>query len=85
MNRSSFYGVHCTHTKSRADAVVHEGREIVPSVYGQRDGCNTVYIATLEDMRKVGGEICFNEDQTEIWLRLPEGYKFSIRMLEAKE
>ena len=35
-----------------------------------------------EEFRKVGGQIGFNADQTEIELRLPEPYKFSIKFFD---
>lgn len=78
--RSSFYGAHCTHTRQREDAVNHNGRDYVPTIWGQKDGGNTVYVETIEQLRSVGGSICFNEDQTEIHLTLPVGHKFSIQM-----
>lgn len=39
----------------------------------------TKYVDTWEDAKAAGMEVCFNEDQTEINLRLPAPYKFSIR------
>lgn len=78
---SCFYGKHVTHTKLRDDAIVHGGRWMVPTVYGEESG-NTQWVETLTELREAGGTATFNADQTEVWLTLPVGYKFSIKMLE---
>lgn len=67
----------------REDAVKHGDRWIVPTRYGRNDGTDTKWVDTIEGFRAAGGEVCFNEDQTEIELLLPEGYKFSIQMFRA--
>lgn len=79
--RSAFYGNHCTHTRQREDAVQYNGRDYVPTIYGQPEG-NTVWVDSLKKLCEVGGTICFNEDQTEIHLTLPVGHKFSIQMFD---
>ena len=76
---SAFYGQHVTHVRRRSDAVIHHGREYVPTVYGQESG-NTVWVDTIDQLFDVGGLVIFNEDQTEIHLTLPTSHKFSIRM-----
>lgn len=78
---SAFCGLHTTHVRRREDAVIHNGREFVPTVYGQ-DAGNTVWVDSLEKLTAVGGSITFNEDQTEIWLSLPKDHKFSIQMFK---
>jgi hypothetical protein len=75
--RSAFSGNHCTHVYAREDAVIHNGREYVPTVWGQEEG-NTVYVSNMQEFLAAGGKICFNEDQTEIHLVLPVGHKFGI-------
>lgn len=57
----------------REDAVLHMGRYFVPTT-GE-----TKWVSTMEEFRAAGGIFAFNEDQTEIALRLPVGHKFSIR------
>lgn len=81
---SAYCGKHTTHVKRRDDAVIHSGRDFVPTIYGQESG-NTVFVANLEQLHSCGGQITFNEDQTEIWLTLPEGHKFSIQMFNREE
>jgi len=81
MTRAAFTGKHCTHVKSRGDALIHQGREYVPTIYGEKSG-NMVWIDSLEQLKAVGGNIGWNEDHTEIWLTLPEGHKFSCNMFE---
>ncbi len=66
-----------THFIPRADAVWHNGRRIVPTIWGEPEG-NTRYVKSWTDFRDAGGLVTFNEDQTEIYLTLPEGCKFSI-------
>lgn len=39
----------------------------------------TKWVATWEEFIAAGGQVGHNEDQTEITLRLPEPYKFSVR------
>lgn len=65
--------------RMRKDAIIHRGRVFVPTRYGRNDGTDTKWIENLTEFRAAGGILCFNEDQTEITLRLPEGYKFSCR------
>lgn len=60
----------------REDAVKHQGRYIVPTIYGK-----TVWVDTWEQFRKVGGVMCWSEDQTEIELTLPVNHKFSIQFM----
>jgi hypothetical protein len=67
-----------THFKSRDDAVWHRGRRIVPTIYGQPEG-NTKWVGTWEEFIAAGGCTHFNEDQTEIVLTLPAGWKFGCR------
>lgn len=54
------------------DRISH--RYAVPTTSG------TKWVSNMEEFREAGGDICFNEDQTEIELLLPEPYKFSIQM-----
>ncbi len=77
--RSAFYNLHCTHTAARPDAVIYNGREFVPTAN------ETVWVDTLAQLRAVKGDICWNEDQTEVWLRLPAGHKFSCLMFRAED
>jgi hypothetical protein len=39
----------------------------------------TIWVETWEAAKAAGMEVCWNEDQTEIELRLPAPYKFSIQ------
>lgn len=79
--RSAFSGVHVTHTRQRPDAVIHQGRDFVPTVWGTGDeNKDTQYVSTIDQLREKGGNINFNEDHTEIWLTLPERHKFSTKM-----
>ena len=39
----------------------------------------TLWVDTWEAAKAAGMEVCWNEDQTEIELRLPAPYKFSIQ------
>lgn len=39
----------------------------------------TKWVDTWEDAKAAGMEVCHGEDQTEITLRLPAPYKFSIQ------
>lgn len=41
----------------------------------------TKWVSNMTEFYAAGGVVAFNEDQTEIELMLPEGYKFSIQML----
>lgn len=66
---------------NRGDAVVHQGRWYVPTIYGQRSG-NTVWVDSIDQLRTVGGRVCFSEDQTTVTLVLPVGHKFSIKLFE---
>ena len=76
--RSAFSGKYCTHIAAREDAVIHMGREFVPTTN------ETKYVSSLAEMIAAGGTICFNEDQTEIYLTLPVGHKFSIKALDTE-
>lgn len=78
---SAYYGQYTTHTKRRTDAVIHKGRDLVPTVWGIEQG-NTRWVESLAQLKESGGQITFNEDHTEIWLTLPEGYKFGCRMFD---
>ena len=84
-NRSAFSGMHCTHVIAREDAVIHNGREYVPTIYGHPDQENTVWVSDIADLIKVGGSMRFNEDQTEITLTLPVRHKFSIGFFRSME
>lgn len=66
-----------SHFKHRDDAEWHNGRRVVPSRPG------TVYVSTWAEFRQAGGVQNFNEDQTEIVLTLPSGYKFGIQFQDA--
>lgn len=66
-----------THHTPRADAVDWNGRDYVPTVYGQKEG-NTIWVGSWTEFRAVGGCTNFNEDQTEVTLTLPVGHKFSV-------
>jgi len=57
----------------RSDAEKVHGRYIVPT------SAKTQWVHTWADFKAAGGNLCFNEDQTEIELLLPEPYKFSIQ------
>ncbi len=72
---SAYCGQNTTHVKRRPDAVIIKGRELVPTVWGEKEG-NTIWIDGLADMFRVGGIMTNNEDQTEVWLTLPPGHKF---------
>lgn len=39
----------------------------------------TLWVETWDEAKAAGMEVCWNEDQTEIELRLPAPYKFSIQ------
>lgn len=67
-----------THFKARADAIWHQGRRLVPTTYGEREG-DTKWVNNWDEFRQAGGTTHFNEDQTEIYLTLPEGWKFGIQ------
>lgn len=64
-----------THHLRRPDAVWHRGRAYVPTVYGEKTG-NTKWVGSWDEFRAAGGVAHFNEDQTEIVLTLPAGFKF---------
>lgn len=76
---SVYCGLRTTHVARRDDAVIHNGRDYVPTIYGQESG-NTVWVEGLKDAEEKGATFTFNEDQTEIWLTLPVGHKFSTQM-----
>ena len=42
----------------------------------------TKWVSSWEELLAAGGMICFNDDQTEIELLLPEPYKFSIQFMK---
>lgn len=54
----------------RDDAIEHDGRYRVPIT------ATTKFVHTWQEFRDAKGQIVFNEDQTEITLRLPEPYMF---------
>lgn len=81
--KSAYSGHHTTHVARREDAVIWDGGDYVPTIYGQESG-NTVWVTSLAQLQEVGGRITFNEDQTEVWLTLPEGHKFGIQMLRGE-
>jgi hypothetical protein len=70
-----------THHLIREDAVWHDGRPYVPTLWGRESG-NTKWVATWDEFHAAGGRMHFNEDQTEIVLTLPEGSKFSTKFRE---
>lgn len=72
-----------SHYKLREDAIWHAGRRYVPTIYGEASG-NTQWVSTMNELRTAGGTMHFNEDQTEIVLTLPPGWKFSIRFEAGK-
>jgi hypothetical protein len=65
-----------THYKRRDDAVIigreQFRREYVPTTH------ETKWVGNWDEFRSAGGQVHFNEDQTEITLTLPEGVKFGI-------
>lgn len=61
----------------RDDAVKYRDRYIVPTSDA------TKWVATWAEAQAAGLNICWNEDQTEIELLLPEPYKFSIQFPSA--
>lgn len=67
-----------SHYSPREDAVWHRGRRFVPTIYGQESG-NTRWVGSWIEFRAAGGVAHFNEDQTEIVLTLPPGFKFGIK------
>lgn len=60
----------------RSDAVKYRERWTVPTTN------ETKWVGNMEEFTAAGGMICFNEDQTEIELLLPEPYKFSIQFFK---
>lgn len=59
--------------RERKDGVWHLGRHIVPT------SSETRWIGSLAEYVALTGKMSqFSEDQTEITLTLPEGYKFGI-------
>lgn len=56
----------------RSDAVKHRDRYMVPT------SPETKWVGTWDEFKAAGGTTCFNGDQTEIELLLPEPYKFGI-------
>lgn len=62
-----------SHEQVRDDAVRHNGRYTVPTSDA------TKWVGDWDEFRAAGGQVCFGEDQTEIELKLPAPYKFSIR------
>ena len=66
----------------REDAVEHNGRYIVPTIYGTGDPSrDTIWIDTWAAFKACGGVTCWSEDQTEIELTLPVRHKFSIQFM----
>lgn len=66
-----------SHFKPREDAEwVSGGRRFV------RSNNETKWAVTWAEFRKAGGITHFCEDQTEIYLTLPVGWKFSIRFMD---
>lgn len=61
------------HRFIRNDAVKHRGRYEIPT------NEQTKWVESWEEFRAAGGQTCWNGDQTEIELLLPEPYKFSIQ------
>lgn len=57
----------------RDDAVKHRDHYTVPTTN------KTKWVATWAELRAAGANVCWNEDQTEIELLLPEPFKFSIQ------
>lgn len=69
-------------TMPREDAIKHNGRYIVPTIYGTGDSAlDTIWINTWDEFRAAGGGMCWSEDQTEIELTLPVRHKFSIQFM----
>lgn len=68
-----------SHFKPRGDAIWLQNpqRLFVPTVYGEREG-NTRWVNSWPEFEAAGGCQHFNEDQTEIVLTLPDGWKFAI-------
>lgn len=66
----------------REDAIMHNGRPFVPTVYGTGDPeRDTIWVDTWEQFRAVGGVVTWSEDQSEIELTLPVRHKFSIQFM----
>lgn len=67
----------------REDAVqLGDGRYFVPTVWGTGDPeRDTIWVDSWEQFRSVGGQMRWNEDQTEIELTLPVRHKFSIQFM----
>lgn len=59
-----------SHYSPRADAVWHDRRRYVPT------GALTKWVGNWQEFEQAGGLVHFNEDQTEIVLTLPAGFKF---------
>ena len=57
----------------RDDAVRYRERYFVPTEFGK-----TKWVSNWKEFKEAGGQTCFNDDQTEIELLLPEPYKFGI-------
>jgi hypothetical protein len=71
--------------KHREDAIWDDRAGIwyVPTIYGTDDERrHTVWVRDWDAFAKLGGTIVFNEDQTEITLKLPTKHKFAIRFME---
>lgn len=66
-------------TPIREDAVEHRGRYFVPTTSA------ITWISSWADFKRVGGVMCWSQDQTEIELSLPVGHKFSIDFQRAAE
>jgi hypothetical protein len=46
---------------------------------------HTKWVSNWKEFLAVGGVVCFGESQTEIELRLPEPYKFSIKFQDREK
>lgn len=62
-------------TLVRDDAVRHDGRYYVPTTN------QTKWIGSWEEFNAAGGVVSLSEDQAQIELFLPEGYKFSCSFM----
>ena len=69
--------------------VVREDALRIGSGSSQRLFCPTTettkWVETWQEAKAAGMEVCWNEDQTEIELRLPAPYKFSIQFQRGAE
>lgn len=63
----------------RDDAVKYQDRYMVPT------SKKTQWVTNWQEFRNSGGQLCFNEDHTEIELLLPEPYKFSVKFMDQEK